>query len=141
MLFVNNTGVNVKARFGEHKSHSWKTIRINEEIDLPEDMGIRLGFSKVEKKDPLDEIFVESKKEKTIPKKKSLIPILNKEYEEELTKIKGIGPKTVKDIMRVYKTPKQLMCAIDKGEDLPFRDDIAIKLKKKLKRKYGGKHG
>ncbi len=141
MLFVNNTGEKVKIRFGEHKSHYWKSIKIGEEIDLLEEVGIKLGFTKVEKKqDPLDDIFVDKHPEKPIkkPKKK---PVLNKDYEEDLRNVIGIGPKTVKDIMRVYKTPNQLFNAIDKGEGLPFRDDIVIKLKKKLKKRYGGKHG
>lgn len=137
MLFVNNTGGKVKLRLGEHKSHYWKTLREGEEIDLLEAVGNKLNLSVVEvKKDP--KIEEKPKKQKSTPKRK---PEPNKDYEENLRNINGIGPKTVQDIMKVYKTPKELIRAIDRGEKLPFRDDVVIKLKKNLKKAYGGRHG
>ena len=50
-------------------------------------------------------------------------------FKEELEKIKGIGKKTVKDILKVYKTKKQLKEAIKNKVDLPFRDDVSLILK------------
>ena len=47
---------------------------------------------------------------------------------EELDSIKGIGKKTVKDIINVYPTKEKLLEAIKGDNNLPFRDDIASRL-------------
>ena len=49
----------------------------------------------------------------------------NDDYIRELNEIKGIGDKTVSDILRVFPTLKSLKLATD----YPFRDDISEKLK------------
>lgn len=53
------------------------------------------------------------------------------EYKEELTKIKGIGKKTAKDIMVVFETKESLIKEIGSGKELPFDDDVTDKLKNK----------
>ena len=56
------------------------------------------------------------------------------EYLEELESINGIGPKTAKDIMMVFRIKESLIKAINSGQPLPFDDDVA----ELLKQKYGG---
>jgi len=55
-------------------------------------------------------------------------------YKEKLLKIKGIGPATVQDIISVFPTEAELLEGV-KRNFLPFRDDVA----KKLKQIYGGR--
>lgn len=50
-------------------------------------------------------------------------------FENELSQIKGIGNKTAKDIVKVYKDQESLLEAIKQSESLPFRDDVADKLR------------
>lgn len=59
---------------------------------------------------------------------------LDIDYKKELEEIKGIGKKTAKDIMTVFKKRETLIEAIERGDSLSFDDDITEKLKKK----YGG---
>jgi len=56
------------------------------------------------------------------------------EYKKELESIKGIGKKTAKDIMTVFKNKKTLIEAIERGDRLSFDDDVVDT----LKNKYGG---
>ena len=50
------------------------------------------------------------------------------DFEKELAKINGIGAKTAWDITKVFSTREDLENAISHGDELPFRDDIEIKL-------------
>lgn len=47
------------------------------------------------------------------------------EYILDLKEIKGIGEKTIKDILKVFPTFESLA----RADDYPFRDDIVEKLK------------
>jgi excinuclease UvrABC nuclease subunit len=56
------------------------------------------------------------------------------DYKSELEKIKGIGKKTARDIMTVFKNRQTLIEAIKRGDHLSFEEDT-VKL---LVKKYGG---
>ena len=55
------------------------------------------------------------------------------EYKKELENIKGIGKKTAKDVMTVFKTRKSLIEAIQRKDHLSFEADTVELLKKKYK--------
>lgn len=57
----------------------------------------------------------------------------NKGFEKELKKVRGVGEKTVKDILRVYPTKKDLLKTISNGERLPFNDLVEERLLEKYK--------
>ena len=63
------------------------------------------------------------------------VEVVEKPVEEEsidsLSKIKGIGRKTVKDLKRIYNSLKELRIAL-KEDKVPLRDDIVSKLNKEL---------
>ncbi len=50
-------------------------------------------------------------------------------YKGELLGIKGIGDKTVEDILTAFPDRKDLILAIMNEDDIPFRDDVVEKLK------------
>ena len=52
---------------------------------------------------------------------------------EELRKIKGIGPETLKDIQRIYNTVAELRTAIE-ADKAPLRNDVV----KRIKNYFGG---
>jgi len=56
----------------------------------------------------------------------------SEDFEKELGSIKGIGVNTVSDILKVFPAKELLVSAIEKGNDLPFRNDVAEALKKKF---------
>ena len=106
--------------------YRFELVRTGETIDVTEDVGTRLGFEKVKPKTTEGKIGKVKVETKQIEK-----PV---EYESIIEKIKGIGRKTAKDIIRVFPTIKKLQRAISREEVLPFRDDV----EKKLKKKFGG---
>lgn len=50
----------------------------------------------------------------------------------DLSKIKGIGKETVKDISSIYNSIESLKEDIKSKKSLPFRNDIVVKLSKVL---------
>ena len=58
-------------------------------------------------------------------------PPIDKQFKKELQNIKGIGIKTSTDIVNVYPTKEYLKQAIQKGEHLPFTNDIENTLKQR----------
>ncbi len=135
MLFVNNTTLRIKARMGTAGKYYWKSIKPGERIDLQSYYGFRLGLTEVkEEVEEVKEIKEKPKeevKEKPISKKEEKV---DKDYEKKLSKIKGIGDKTVKDILRVYPTRTALKTALNNNLELPFRDDVVKKIKKKFRK-------
>lgn len=63
------------------------------------------------------------------------IEVFEKPIEEKsidsLSKIKGIGKKTVKDLKRIYNSLEELRIAL-KEDKVPLRDDIVSKLNEEL---------
>lgn len=135
MKFINQGKDNIKVRTGKRFKSVWITVRKGETIDLPESKGKRYGFEKVsdsnQKLPKVTEGKIGDKKVETkqIESKKK-----DKEadFYNELIKIKGIAFKTAEDII-YWGIKEDLIEAIKLKEHLPFRNDVA----KKLKRKYG----
>jgi len=84
---------------------------------------------------------VELKDSKTEVVEETEEPEVTEEVEESeeddfantLNGIKGIGKKTVEDIIKVYPTEADLVIALGEEYELPFRDDVA----KVLKNRFG----
>lgn len=122
MLF-RNKGPQVKVRQRNAEGFFWVSVREGKTIDLPEAVGKAYGFSQVEKTvtpGKIGKVVVETKQ-------------FNEDFVDELTRINGLGSKTAKDIVKVYPTKKDLIKAIQNNEELPVRDDVESKLKKKFK--------
>ena len=64
---------------------------------------------------------------------KPISSIDNSDFVSKLKAIKGIGDKTIKDILDVYQDEDSLLTDIANGDKLPFRDDIEKKLKEVFK--------
>jgi hypothetical protein len=126
MIFVNE-GESKKIRLVDGFRFKWIKVENGEKIDLPFEVGIK--YFKMEKVESIESkvngVKVETKVIKPKDKKKD-------SYEKELQAIKGIGKKTTKDIVKVYPTKDLLIKAIEEEKHLPFRDDVATKLKKKI---------
>ena len=122
-----NDGESVKIRIRDSEGYLWIKVRKGGTIDLPKEIGERHNFIKMEVTEwKIGQTKVETKQ----------FEDKNEEYDEffkELTKIKGIGPKTAKDIV-LWGTKEELIKAIKSKSELPFRDDIVII----LKNKFGG---
>ena len=126
MLFQNN-GETTKIRLQEASGYIWKTVRHGDQIDIPEIIGRTHGFEQVDTEMP------KTTKGKIGKKTVETKQLETGNFEEKLTKIKGLGKKTAKDIVALYPTEESLKNAIKNGKSIPVRDDIESKLKKKFK--------
>jgi len=112
MKFINE-GKNVQVRIPKGPNrYNWLGVRTGEEVDLPESIGNSYGFKKVLIKDQLSPNQV-----KTTEGKIGDVKVETKQIEtdrqtddffKELTKIKGIGAKTAKDIINVFSDEQKL---------------------------------
>ncbi|MHA1302295.1 MAG: hypothetical protein ACTSPI_01150 [Candidatus Heimdallarchaeaceae archaeon] len=102
----------------------WVTLKKGETIDLPEHIGRNNG---------LEEIKVTEGKAgpKKVETKQFKDPYTDDDFYKELTKIKGIGVKTAKDIV-IWGTKEKLIESIKLNKHIPFRDDVVEKLKRWL---------
>ncbi len=123
MKFINR-GEPIKIRKGDLINYNWITLKTNEIIDLPKEVGERNGLEKI----GTVPIEINKKPAET----KVMDYTADDLFFKELTKIKGVGPKTAKDIV-VWGTREKLIEEIKLKAPLPFRDDI-VKL---LEKKYG----
>jgi len=131
MKFINKgKGVQVRQPDGLGR-FKWEDVKTGETIELPEDVGLRYGFEKVT--ESIQKV-TEGKIGKTKVETKQFEEDTNDEFFKELTKINGIGPKTAKDIV-IWGTREKLINAIKINAELPFRDDICLKLKKQFLKK------
>jgi len=127
MRFINKGNpiqVRLKDRDGRYM---WTDVKTGETIDLPEELGGAYG---------LEEFKTTEGKigEEKVETKQIEVPDLQKDtYRERLRNIKGIGRKTVDDIIKVYPIQEELIKAISENKKLPFRDDV----ENKLKEEYG----
>jgi len=125
MRFIND-GEPIKIRIGKlGQGCYWKTIQTNEVIDLTLVQGKSLGLPEL--KTTEGQLGPEKVETKQIDNYTS-----DDIFFKELTKIKGVGPKQARDII-VWGTKEKLIETIKLGGDLPFRDDV----EEKLKRRYG----
>lgn len=141
MKFLNKgRDVQVRKNDGPGK-FKWIILRTGEEIDLPKDVGKSYGFEEVtESHQQIPETTEGKIGEKKVETKQIEKPIIKKQvvkkkadYKKEIQNIKGIGKKTADDILKIYPEKEDLIKAISQDDELPFRDDV----EKKLRRKYG----
>ena len=126
MRFINK-GSDVQVRIKEKSLFGgegcrWDCVRHGEVVELDEGIGLAYGFEMVTE-GKINETKVETKQFEDFSK------IRVPEFEEELSSIKGIGDKTAWDITKVFPTKEKLIEAIGLGAELPFRDDVADKLR------------
>jgi len=125
MKFLNK-GEALQVRQNEGSGrYKWILLKPGETIDLPEDSGVSYGFEKV------TEEKIEKKKVETKQLEKKNIGTFDKDFLKELEEINGIGKKTAKDIYKVFRNKQKLKESISHDDELPFRDDIEIKLRQK----------
>lgn len=112
----------------------WVTIRKGDSIDIPEADGLCLGLvpvkSKIEKPEPRPK--PKSVEERIAPEEDSK----KKEselYKQKLQSIKGVGEKTVKDIIQIYPSETDLINALNSKKDVPIRDDLAKEIRNKFR--------
>jgi len=126
MKFINKGGP-VKIRIGKiNEDFSWKTIKEGEVIELSRAQGRALKLTKLETtKGQIGNQVVETKQIEV-----EYTP--DDSFLKELKAINGIGKKTAMDIVE-WGTKEKLIESIKQGKNLPFRDDV----EDKLRRKYG----
>ena len=129
MKFKNETGEmvilrkDIKTEDGRIIDYHFYDCENGDVVDISEAHGNNLGFARVDVKvkKPIDEV------EEVIEEIEE-IEEDNSDYEETLKNIKGVGKKTVEDILTVFDTEKKLRTAIKNEEELPFRNDVVNKL-------------
>jgi len=126
MLFK-NIGEPVKVRVQEVGGFRWLTLRKGQTLELPEYVGLAYGFERAE------EVVEKPKRKVTKGKVHKKKQVETKQFEDKLLKVKGLGKKTAQDLMNIYPNEQGLRKAIQKGKEVPVRDDIAKLLKKKFK--------
>lgn len=132
-----NDGEWIRVSIGPSENRRFISLYPGEVYDLPEEVAKRPGLKltpiqALEGKigDKKVETKVEAKNDATASQDKDL-----KAFSRELSSIKGIGKKTVQDIIAVYPSKEALLKEIKEKNELPFRDDVD----KKLRDHYGKK--
>lgn len=120
MRFVNN-GPDRQIRIGETEDCRWVGLDKGQTIDLPSEVGRKLGLDEVTE-GKIGDTKVETKQFEPLKK--------NEEFRKRLRYIDGIGKKTAEDIVKVYPTEEELINAIKSKDHLPFRNDVVEKLNK-----------
>ncbi len=135
MKFINK-GEPIKIRIGKFPYECyWATIKTNGIVELPSEQGKILGLTALKTTEgQLGSKKVETKQIDT-DKSTDHSEKQNEEksYSKKLNDINGIGKKTAEDIIKVFPTEEGLLKAISHDDELPFRDDV----EEKLKRRYG----
>ena len=134
MLFTNK-GERIIKRIGNSDNCRWVWIKPGQEVDLPEKEGLELGLTPIK---ALEGKIGGHKVETKIEDKKESLEAVkgnSDDFYRELEAIKGIGPKTAKEISSMYSL-EELKDAIKNNLEFlkqRFRDNIV----KKLEEKYG----
>ena len=128
MKFVNN-GPHRRIHIGPSEKRRRIGMNRGQVLDLPEEVGKMFNLDRVTE-GRIGETKVETKQFEKLEKNYTPDDL----FYDELRKIKVIGPKTAEDIVE-WGTKEKLIEAIKLKVHLPFRDDVA----KKLRRKYGKK--
>lgn len=133
MKFKNETGANAKYRLGSIKSgFNWYTVRPGETKDIPEHIGDDLKLTKIEE----EKDYVEAKP--TIEDPKDVDATFQEDttaedlesYRKELIAVKGVGKKSAQQIIDEYPTKKDLLKAVQDGEEIHKHDGIDAAVKK-----------
>lgn len=114
MKFISNQSI--KIRIGDIHNCYWKTVKKGEVVELSQETGKALGFSVKTTEGKLGNKKVETKQIDTDKN--------TDDFFKELIKIKGIGKKTAKDIIRIFPGRENLKKHIQNNENIPIRDDI-----------------
>ena len=130
MLFKNNKENAEKVRIaegeGKRKGYKWVTVKPGDEVELPKDYGINMGFTKVEGDEVEEPAADDEESEDGDGEDEGTDEV---SFEDELRAIDGIGKATVADIMKVYPDKASLKIAVINDVEMPFRDDVVEKLK------------
>ena len=133
--YKNETGENQKYRIGGYKSgFNWQTIRPGETKELPWWIAEELGLTEIKE---VSEIIEPTEPVETVDSE-DIIPVVTEkkmskeEYKQKLLDIKGVGKKTVEEVLEKYSTVKKLQSAIKKGTEIHNRDDVDAKIKKEF---------
>ena len=124
MKFINREA-DVQIRIKEKNLYNgygyrWQSVKTNEIVDLPEEIGILNHLEKVETTGQIGKVVVETKQ----------FEVNKKEFQNKLEKIKGIGKKTAKDIVDIFSDEENLKKSLITNENIPIRDDVEKILKK-----------
>ena len=129
MLFKNNKENAEKVRIaegeGKRKGYKWVTVKPGDEVELPKDYGINMGFTKIEGEE-VEEPAADDEESEDEGEGEGTDEL---SFEDELRAIDGIGKATVADIMKVYPDKASLEKAVNLHAEMPFRDDVVEKLK------------
>ena len=124
MLFKNNKENAERVRIAEgegvRKGFRWVTVKPGETIDIEKTYGYNLGFN------PVDGEVEEPAEDEGEGEEEGTDEV---SFEDELRAIDGVGKATVADIVKVYPDKASLEAAVKEGAELPFRDDVVVKLK------------
>lgn len=121
-----NKGETMKIRLGEAGSYYWVTLKHGEKMELPNETGKSYGLTEVNESNQESPKVTEGQIGKTKVETKQF----EDDFLKELTKIKGIGKKTAKDIQEMYGR-EELIEAVKSRKHISVRDDIELKLRKK----------
>ena len=113
----------MRVRIGPSEKCIFKSLIPGEVYDLPE--GI------IKSRDLIRVTEMPKTTEGKIGKKKVETKQIDSSYEKLLRKIKGIGIKTVKDILKVFPSKESMKRAVEHEESMPFDDDVEKKLRSK----------
>jgi len=131
MQFINLGELTKVRKEDEEGRYYWISLKKGGIVDLPESVGLRYGFAPYVE---AEEIPIIAPTPEKVEDPGDKIVEIDVKYFEKLIKIKGIGKKTVGDIVHVYPTAELLKLAVRAKEELPFRDDISKRLKRKFRR-------
>ena len=112
----------------------WSMVKPNGEVDLPEKHGRAYKLTPVEKKEPDKKKGPLKKLAGKLKGKGKPSKDLAKAYKKKLLSVKGLGDKTVRDIMQVFPTEAHLKYAVKRGSKLPIRDDLEKSLREAFKK-------
>lgn len=149
--YMNDTKENIKIRTGNMKNCIWKTIHPGEVMEVPWHIGEPAGLKKMPSNTPVGYLkpkvpaisCKEEKKEEPQEKhSKGAGKALDKlrkprgqndklvKWRDDLIAIKGVGAKSAKDIIDMFKSEKALIKAIKAGKEV-HNNSLIDKLVKK----------
>lgn len=135
-----NDGETCRVSIGPLGNRRFLTLFSGEIYDLPKEIAKRPGLklTQVEEIEALEGHIGKVRVETKVEAKKESLASPDKSFEgdytpddlffKELTDIQGIGKKTARDIV-VWGTKEKLIEAIGLNAELPFRDDVELKLR------------
>lgn len=125
--------IDISKHYGEAlKLESAEELATNEQIKIMKKLGLYAGKGMQTKAEAEKLISDKQNKLKTEKEPEQVPEEVAVAYVDKLRSIDGVGEKTAKDIIKVFPTEELLKKAIESGEDIPIRDDIAALVKDKF---------